>query len=443
MTLRSTVQLLQLPTAALALYWLLVACFPIFDPMLGDLAFRVMPSTLKMIVGSAFVVFLALVLTVFVPSHRSLTGFFSHLFFCVVVIPLCAIYGISDGPTVFLSTCVASFAISCIIFGRQRTSVGVRNPSIDRPIMAFFVVFVVAVLAYLLAQGSLKFSLLDFRSVYMLRAEAQSGEGPVAERWIMVSAYIGSSFLIAYGLLYRSASIAILGMVNSYLLYNTFGFKLFLFVIPIALCAYVYIRKSSPVALPAALCAVMTIVFFMTESSNSVVHAVVDGVNQTVIRRFIYAQPYLAFAWYDVFLDKPMIALSNLFFVKDILSYPFDDPYVVLVGIEMFGRNFVPNTGIFGTGYANFGLLGILAFTLATYALLKYIDETSVMARSALLVCGAAMPAILFFEADLIASIISFGLGLVIVICWIVRRYVSRKGALSAPLAADTSRRAT
>jgi hypothetical protein len=53
------------------------------------------------------------------------------------------------------------------------------------------------------------------------------------------------------------------------------------------------------------------------------------------------------------------------------------------------------------------------------------------------------MPAILFFEADLIASIISFGLGLVLVICWIVRRYVSRSGAMSAPFAADPSGRAT
>lgn len=439
----NTLRLLPIPVAALSLYWLFVACFPIFDPMLGDLAFRVMPNNLKIITGSCFVIFLALLLAVFVPSHKSLTGFFSHLIFSVVFIPLCAVYGISDGATSFVLACMLSLALAYILFGRQRVSVAKLNPAIDRPIMSFFVVFALGGLAFLLAQGALKFSFLDFRSVYALRADAQLGEGPVAERWITTSAYIASSFLIAYGLLYRSASVAILGMANSYLLYNTFGFKLFLFVVPIAICACAYMRRASPVILPIVLCGVMTAVLFFSDSSNSYVFGVVDAVNQTIIRRFIYAQPYLAFAWYDVFIDKPMIALSNLFFVKDILSYPFDDPYVVLVGREMFGWNFVPNTGIFGTGYANFGFPGIVGFTLVTYALLKYIDETSVMARSAFLVCGAAMPAILFFEADLIASIISFGLGLVLVICWIVRRYVSRSGAMSAPFAADPSGRAT
>lgn len=47
----NTLRLLQIPVAALTLCWPFVACFPIFDPMLGDLVFRVMPSNLKIVTG--------------------------------------------------------------------------------------------------------------------------------------------------------------------------------------------------------------------------------------------------------------------------------------------------------------------------------------------------------------------------------------------------------
>jgi len=437
------VRLLQTLASSLALYWLLVACFPIFEPILGEAAYRVEPSDSKIIYGSIFVSFLSVVLASFVPTHHSVTGFFSHMIFCLVFVPICVVYGMSGGATSFLVACAMGLGISYMILGRQVPCPAKPNKKVDVPIIIFFAVYSILGLIYLLVQGMVRFSPLDFQSVYALRAEGALGKSAIAARWVPSSAYVASSFLIVFGIFYNNRWALLLGVGNSYILYNAFGFKLFLFVVPIVVGSYAYLKAKNPVVLQVGICLVMLVSFSCSELSSGVIQELVSSMNEVVIRRFIYAQPYLAFAWYDTLVDEPMVMLSHLPLISKVASYPFDKHYVFIVADEIFGRVFVPNTGVFGSGYANFGLSGVPIFVVAVFAMLKYIDETSVMAQSPLLVFGSLMPSVLFFEAEPVTCVTTFGLGLVLVICWIVRRYVSRSGVMSAPFGADPPGRAT
>lgn len=426
-------QLFTFPFLSVAYYFVLIFNFPRFSSSLTDVAYRVDPNLLKYFGGGVLVFSLALILISTMMNHRSLTGAFSYLIFVLVFVPICAVYHISDGSTVFVLACFASLALAFVLFRDRGAPVTGLNPAWDRRIAAAFALYAGLVLLYLASRGALQFSFLDLATVYDVRAEAGAGGRIATSRWFSISAYVATSVVLAYGLLYRNWFACLFGLANAYLLYNAFGHKLYLFAAVLTVAGFLFMRLRGGSGFVFLVALALMATYVMSGIDAFGLSKIAWFVDQTFARRFIYLQPYLAFAWYDVFLEKPMILMSNSILFRNFIEYPFDLPYTTVVSLEMYGKVFVPNTGIFGTGFAHFGLPGIALFTTVAYLLLSYIDHTARRMGSRFLVMAALMPSMLFFEAEVMTVLTSFGLILLIAACMVANFLRDNPNFLRAP----------
>lgn len=409
------------------LYALLLLNFSIFEESLEPYAYRLAPNPEKSLLAITMISILGAVLALRVPHHRSLVGGFSHLAFVVIFVPLCAIYTLSDGATAFVASCCGALAVSFFVFGRRENIELGRLPNLDRFVMFFFLFIVLFVFINLIMDGKVRFSFLDFRDVYNLRSDMKFEEVSVSNRIITISAYTSSSFLLVYGLLYRRIFIIILSIIFSYILYNSFGLKLFLFFPFITILLYVYYMYMKTFSMILVLISVMFVVYLNEIFQIWFLTSPLDFFGQLVVRRYFYVPGYLSFAWYDTFLEEPYVYLSNVFGINKILTYPFDISHSSVVAYSIYGRDFNPNTSILSYGFANFGYIGIFIFCIFTYTMLDFIDYCSFIIKNIYIRLSSISISFLFLESDPIVVFISFGFGLIFMICIIIflvrRRY--------------------
>lgn len=396
------------------LYALLIINFGIFEELLGIYAYKISNNLYNIYNGILLISILGVILAIFVPSHQSLVGFFSHISFAILFIPLCAIYTLSGGSFAFPFFCGLAFAFSFIIFGRSSiVSVNLRS-HFDIYIVSIFLMYLFLVLIYLAINGGLRFTFVSFRDVYDLRLGAQFGETLVANRFVTISAYIATSYIIVYSIIYRNIVFFIIGSMNSYILYCSFGFKLFLFFTPIIVFLYIFYNMKNPYLLLFFISSVMIVISITIYLDISYLYSIVNFINDVIIRRYLYGPGYISYAWYDTFVENPYVYLSNFPIIRNFIDYPYDISYSSIVALNIFNVDFNPNTSVIGYGFANFGYIGILIYVIFVYILLKIIDKIAYNLQSSYIGLGAVAPATLFLEADPLVTLISFGFGIIV-----------------------------
>lgn len=396
----------------LFLYGLLLLNFRFYEEALTLYAYRVAFNPAKIPIAIAIISMLGTVLALAVPSHRSIVGVFAHLCFAVSFVPLCAAYTISDGSTAFLVSCGGALALSFILFGRRYALSTNSTASVDSKIALFFIILMCGAISYLAISGSLSVSFISFNDVYQLRSDADFGFSPRAGRIITTSAYTATSFILVFGILRRKITFIGLGMANSYLLYSTFGFKLFLFFPFIVLSIFVYYRAKNSYIILFALIILLSASYLINAYEYNFAERALD----MTVRRYLYTPGFISLAWHDTFIDEPYVMLSNISIIKNFIQYPFDVPYSSIVAQKIFDTESNPNTNVLGYGFANFGYFGVFSYSVFTFGCMMIIDRIAVSLNSGYLRLGTAPLTVLFLEADPIVAIISFGFGVILII---------------------------
>lgn len=406
------------------LYVLLLLNFEIFEESLGIYAYSIATNSDKVLPTTILIAGVGSALALWVPHHRSIVGLFSHIIFTVLFIPLCAVYVLSDGSSLFIISCGSALAFVFFIYGRRIEDQLGRMPTLDRYIMLFFLGISIAVIINMSAYGNIKFSFLNFRDVYNLRTDAQFDDSASAGRVITIVAYSCSSFLLIYGILYRNITIFIYSCVLSYILYVSFGFKLFLFFPIITILLYIYYIYMKSYSIIFIIIFIMFVIYM--DNILEINSSMLDIAGQLIVRRYFYVPGYLAFAWHDTFANGPFVYLSNVFIINKFSTYPFDISYPSVVSETIFGMNFNPNTSIIGYGFANFGYYGIFIYIFVTYISINVIDSRSRILNNAYIRFGSMSPSMLFLESDIFSVFISFGFLLIIMICLIAEFMLRR-----------------
>ena len=399
-------------------YALLLLNFDIFEESLETYIYRSTSNPEKSLAAIVMISILGAFLALRVPHHRSLVGSFSHFSFVLLFIPLCAIYTLSDGSTAFVAACCSALAASFFLFGRHRDSELGLVPSLDRIIMLLFLSIVVFVFVNIGRSRGLEFSFLSFRDVYNLRSSMQSDDVSNLNRAITISGYVSISFLLIYGIIYSRHIIILSSLLFSYILYNTFGFKLLLFFPIITISFYIYYMYLKTYSVMLVIIIVMII--FYIDKVTGINSTMLSAIGELVIRRYLYAPGYILFAWYDTFINHPLVFMSNIFGINKIIIYPYDINYSYVVANNIFNIEFNPNTSIIGYGFANFGYIGIFIYLFFIYSIMGFVDYTSNLCKSIYLRLSSLSPSFLFFEADPIVVFVSFGFGIIFMICAVI-----------------------
>lgn len=404
-------------SGGIILYVLIILNFDIYKDSLYLYTYKISFHMENVFVSVSIICVVSAIFSLSIPKHQSVTGIFSHLVYIIIFIPLCSIYTIMDGDIYFLLICSLSISMCYIIFGRQKyLSPGSEKINFDKFIFLFFSSALLINFVIMVINGDIVLNFVSFNDVYRLRSAAAHGEAPIASRWTTIIAYTASSYVIIYGLSRRNIAGIIIGSANLYILYNSYGYKLFIFFIFLNIGLYVYYKLRNPYLLLYSIITLMTLSNIVYFFDTPYVHSIMNYIDELIIRRYFYVPGYMSYAWFDTFKEYPYIYMSNEFIIKEFIKYPLDMNHSLLVARNIFGMDFNPNTNFMAYGFANFGYIGVIIYSLIVYSSFLFVDVISYKTGSSYLRLGALAPATLFLEADPLVVLISFGFGFVVII---------------------------
>jgi len=132
---------------------------------------------------------------------------------------------------------------------------------------------------------------------------------------------------------------------------------------------------------------------------------------QMFVRRFLFAQQFLYFDYYQVFSDIGQVHLSNGILAW-LWRYPFPYEPTAMVAYYLTGvPGGNPNTGFFGSGYMHFGTIGVPLWGAVIGMALSAFDRAVPREVPMWFFCGVAgLPFFAFLVAqDLTPSFMSGG----------------------------------
>ncbi len=161
--------------------------------------------------------------------------------------------------------------------------------------------------------------------------------------------------LMALGMARRRVDLVLLGLAGQVLIYSVTGYKNVLFsilVVPLVYYAIALARRSFGLLMPAAAAVIVVGSALMSDETMG-------------LARRVFATPGQV-GWYylEYFSDNPTYHLTHSF-LSWFGSNAYGVPPPEIIGSVYFpGRSVNANANIWADGFANFGIAGILGFTL-------------------------------------------------------------------------------
>ena len=222
-------------------------------------------------------------------------------------------------------------------------------------------------------------------------------------------------FILLFAVYHRKWLIAGLAITGSVMIFALTNHKGPLFYPFLVLGIYYVMRSRRGIQL---LLASYILVIFVSLAASFIGDSNIVGA--LFFRRVDFVPAHLNFIYYDFFSTHPhtMLAQSKLTF--GLVEYPYQLDSSHLIGHHYYDNELVgANTGWLGTGYMNFGFVGLLIYAFIIGLLLSMVDMLSKGKEIA--VSGAILyPPFqaLFLGTDLPTAMLTHGLLLAMFLTW-------------------------
>lgn len=283
---------------------------------------------------------------------------------------------------------------------------------------------IVSVFSYALIfrQYGVSVSLPALGSAYDVREEyrhATAGGNALPQYALHWQSKVINPLVISYGIIKRRPEVIAVGFLGQLAIYSVSGLRAVLFSIGIlAGVLFCFGRRGRTFGAKIALGSVGLVALCIVFDSlmNSVT------LSSLFVRRLILTPGLLMGQYFNFFEVNPFVFLSNSV-LSPFYHYPYTRSYPFEVGMFVSGNplSFF-NAGIWPDAYANFGLIGIPAFTLILGLILWLLDSVS-LGRHLWLVAGvAALPAWSLVNSGLFTAMMTHGILLLLVIVYLLPR---------------------
>jgi hypothetical protein len=324
----------------------------------------------------------------------------------VIVVPL---YLEGDLATVlpFDLALVASMAILALMVRLPPVSISVPHLSLDAFTRLMLVLGLLS-LAYIAATFGVQ-PPPSLSSVYTRRAEFDTAVGGAAAGGYVVpwAANAINPILMALGMVRKRAELVVLAVAGQLLIYSATGFKSVLFSIALVPLVYVAIsiaRRSFGLVATLAAPAII----LLTVAGNSLT----SGVALSLARRVFTTPGQLTWYYFDYFSVHPPYQLSHRF-----LGWLFPSQYSVepatLIGSVYFPQsNPSANANLWADAFANFGIGGIIGFSVVFGLVLLVVDGLGLRRDARIVGPLLAISGLNLASSALFTNLLTFGLGL-------------------------------
>ena len=339
-----------------------------------------------------------------------------------VLAPLLVFYALANASREHLYivlTCV--FLVAVFRRGRPIRLPIIVGGSVIGYVMLLAGVF--AVTLWMIYSGGLSFFNLDFRKVYDFRGEVgeviNQGYMAYLNTWAMK---VFGPMLLAVALWTRNYILAVLVVGLHIIWFGISAHKAALFYPFLVVFVWIWFRNSRALALiPLGMVIVVCLSFSIYLVWENVL------VSSLLIRRVFFVPPFLIFTYYDFFSDNQFVYWASSI-TSAWIEYPYDMVPAKVIGAYL-GTDAHANNSFLSTGYMHAGVSGVVFYGVLVGFLFRIIDSLSYkgvppwVAVASLIVPAHA----LLGSADLPTSILTHGIGVALVVLFLLRSASVRK----------------
>lgn len=374
------------------------------------------PSIIKM--AEAHLWLLLLLAIVPAAVHRP-SDFLISYFLLLAILPTLLLYGLGDRDRASLYIMLAGFSVMLLVaYGLPR----VRIPFLkEGPMIGVVLSFAAigGVMLWIFAQGAGRYFNLDLLQIYQYRSDVAElvNVGSLAYAVSMVVKAV-PGVLLVWALLRRLWLVAIALVLCQIVFFSVLAHKSILFGIFLVMLVYLmFLTRRPMLALISFFIGLICLCFLAFLIFGDIVAMSV------FIRRLFFVTAHLNFEYYSFFGERQFVFLSDSSFFGWLMPYPYDEPPPALIG-EFMGTGGNANNGFLATGYMHFGIAGVVVYSAIAGLLLRLADWFTGPERPVWFGIGAVIMPFhtLMTGSDLTVTLLTHGLGLALVLLWMLGR---------------------
>lgn len=303
----------------------------------------------------------------------------------------------------------------------------VRPQAIPRPALPqkfywFFVVGIwAALMAVVITQYGFHFQLVSLADIYEVRSEFRDTEAEMTRVMKYALPWLGfvvAPLGMAYGFLKKNYVFVAGGIFTELFLVGVSGFKSLLFssllvALLVVMVLLFELRKLGKLVPPLLACSALG-VFAVDWLTNGYF------LSSIFIRRLMLTAGVNTNYYFEFFWDRPKAQLGHGL-LAGFVDYPYPTVPAKLMGIVFYGSDKTnANANLWADAFSNFGIWGVLGFTVLLALLLLVIDATAVDLPRALAMIVLAMPALSLSNSALLTTLLTHGVLLAVVLLYLM-----------------------
>lgn len=378
------------------------------NPIFGYSQFTLDPSTSKVFISYIIVLFCAII----IPKTAARVSYMIlQLHFIIMIIPVTSVYAYANQSTSFMLMIFLCFVIQILFIRFTPLISRVRIKHAKSIVTSIIVSLTVLTYFYMLKTQSVHVSAFDFFNIYKIRAEQEINS--VVMGYLITWQYrIINPFLIviAYLLKNRKLFFSVIGL--QVLLYLMFPHKEVVLSIGLIMGILLISRFKYKFD------SFFTIFLSMSSLLFIIVYEWFEWIMPFAVLpvRLLYVPALIKFQHFEFFSENTKLYYSEGTIGKLLgLEYPYEVSSGLLIG----GGNNNANTGYLAYAYDNAGFLGMLLITFLFIALLILIDSLVRHENQYAIFAVLVYPMIILNDGDLITSMLTGGLFLLVIILFV------------------------
>lgn len=342
-----------------------------------------------------------------------------YIIYILIYVPSCLVpyyIGISYYESIKISFFLfVGFALIFLIYKVPL----IKTPSLQLyNIKYIYIILTITIVSYLLIQYYLGFNIkiISLLEVYELRDDFKVSRNRVVMLAVIWQANIVNPLLMAYGLTKKKYLYFGLGLIGQLLIFLVTGFKSVFFSFVLVGAIYFCLTWKPKRFGYVVITGIISVILFASITD----YLTNTNLATTFLVRRVIAMPGLMMGYYYEFFSNSEYALLGHSIFSSFIEYPYDLSPPLLMGSQYWNDPTTSANGNFlADGYANFGFLGILIFSVLLAIILWLYDSVSSGKNIKIAAIALGIPAFTLSNSALLITLNTHGMGLLIILIYL------------------------